>query len=109
MNPRISFAFARGARVQYFHRLRWVEANFVPSATQDNCDWRTHPNDEWMQYGLLSTMLRNSGTGWSVPVVELYGAVATLRIPFDGGESVDQFQWRMYLLIMAEALADEGL
>ena len=107
MNPRIAFAFARGARIQFFCQLQWIPSGFLDKSRA--YEWRIHPTDEHLQYGLLSTMLRNSGTGWSVPVVELYGAVATLQIPFDGGESVDQFQWRMYLLIMAEALADEGL
>ena len=111
MNPRIAFAFARGARVQYLHQLTWVGANFVSSATQDNCDWRIHPSDEHLQYGLLSSMLRNSAKDHPIREFDLLCGVVKFDLYFSSNmvPLIDQYHWRMYELFMAEALADEGL
>jgi len=106
MNPRIAFAFARGARVQYFWQLKWIAACFVDKDI--GYTWRIHPTDEWMQYGLVSTRIR----------------AAALNLPFDdtlltqyGLELYDKMpDWfndtdhkRLFQLFMAEELADEGL
>jgi len=109
MNPRIAFAFARGARVQYFWKLKWIAAGFVDKDI--GYTWRIHPSDEHLQYGLLSTMLRNAALGLPVPEFVLLSDGIKLSLPLDPDEGalIDFTHWHMYELFMAEALADEGL
>jgi len=109
MNPRIAFAFARGARVQYFWQLKWIAAGFVDKDI--GYTWRIHPNDEWMQYGLLSTMLRNAALGLPVPEFVLLSGGIKFGLPLGPEEAtpVNFVHWSLYELFMAEALADEGL
>ena len=109
MSKRIAFAFARGARVQYFYQLRWEEALSLNKSS--SYEWRIHPADEWMQYGLLSTMLRNSAKDQPIREFDLLGGVVKFDLYFSSNvvPLVDQYHWRMYELFMAELLADEGL
>ena len=109
MSKRIAFAFARGARVQYFYQLRWIEANHLDP--ENGLTWRIHPTDEWMQYGPVSTMLRNAALGLPVPEFVLLSGGIKFGLPLDPEEAspVNFVHWSLYELFMAEALADEGL
>ena len=110
MNPRIAFAFARGARVQYFYQIRWEEA--LSHNKSSSYEWRIHPSDEHLQYGPVSSRVRAAALSqpFRDAVQEQYGLefVAELSgiYPRDFN---DEDHWHMYELIMAEALADEGL
>jgi len=109
MNPRISFAFARGARIQYFRRLKWWDASYIHLNSEDT--WRIHPTDENLQYGLLSSMLRNSAKDRPIRELDLLCGVVKFDLYFSSNvvPLIDQYHWRMYELFMAEVLADIGL
>jgi len=110
MNPRIAFAFARGARVQYFYQLKWVEA--ISLHKSSSYEWRIHPTDEWMQYGPISSRVRAAALSqpFRDAVQEQYGVelVAELSGIYTRDFN-DEEHSRLIRLFMAEALADEGL
>ena len=117
---RILFAAARGARIQlqHFkdHPNYWEEAWFVRPNHHDKIDsdyvWRVHPDDSHLQYGPISTALREyADTGKTQYTLTAMLAMATLyhekEYPF-----ILASEWphaSMFALILAEALADEGL
>jgi hypothetical protein len=90
-NCRQNFAAARGARIQIFV-----------------AETRIHPDDEHLQYGPISTALRE---------IALTGDYKDDTIPYFtfGIEREDNYwestadQRRVFCLILAEALADSGL
>jgi len=110
MNPRIAFAFARGARVQYFYQLRWEEALSLNKSS--SYEWRIHPADEHLQYGPVSSRVRAAALSqpFRDALQEQYGVelVAELSSIYPRDFN-DEEHTRLTLLFMAEALADEGL
>ena len=110
MNPRIAFAFARGARVQYFYQLRWEEALSLNRSS--SYEWRIHPADEHLQYGPVSSRVRAAALSqpFSNVIQEQYGVDITAEVTsVYHNDFMDEYHIRMYQLFMAEALADEGL
>ena len=65
---RIKFAFARGARLQ-FRRLQDEKDWWYPSRTLSpdavTVEYRIHPDDEHLQYGPVSSALRESSPAQS--------------------------------------------
>ena len=110
MNSRIAFAFARSARVQFLWRLKWWDANYVPVNSERT--WRIHPNDEWMQYGPVSSRVRAAALSqpFDDTLLTQYGVELGAELsgiyPRDFN---DEKHIRLMLLFMAEALADIGL
>jgi len=111
---RLIFAAARGARIETFSRysLTW---QFAYSATlapyKASYSQRIHPDDEHLQYGPISTALREAaaaGNKW-----DLTGATGRAADAYASYNAVWWYSTEMdrslYLLILAEALADEGL
>ena len=106
---RLLFAAARGARIEKPYRdhpVIWVETKFVLT-TIGHLN-RIHPADEHLQYGPISTALRG---------VALTGECDRVDIPYftflmerEGNywESTED-QRRVFCLILAECLADEGM
>ena len=111
---RLLFAAARGARIQLKSLLNeglWQTTDFAPTVQNTAYTGRIHPDDLHLAYGPISTALRKQ--------------VATLEeepagIPYIQGfwdftwEEAHTFDTNvmhrsLFLLILAEALADEGL
>jgi hypothetical protein len=109
---RLLFAAARGARIQYRSPVdhKWKANFFLPNFLTDSL-YRIHPNDEHLQYGPISTALREMAEdnsyrgGW-----EGYFAHVAAN---EFAEYFDSWQGKpdnsLFYLILAEALADEGM
>ena len=111
---RLLFAAARGARIQKTNvDGEWRPTLEAPLIDTSECafSWRIHPDDLHLQYGPISTKLREAaadGQAW-----DLTGSMGRAA---DAIASYDAVWWytplrerSLYLLILAEALADEGL
>lgn len=112
---RLLFAAARGARIEMLEcPAIWVSTDRVPLDPFDTnyMHRRIHPDDEHLQYGPVSTaMLEFAETGKGP--YTLMGLMALEAFYYewvypDAGENSDEYA-RMFALILAEALADEGL
>ena len=73
-----------------------------------------HPDDEHLQYGPISTALREMAQRTDELFVELGPTVTYIDWSVDMEEEeddgeADAFHQSLFLLILAEALADEGL
>jgi hypothetical protein len=105
---RLLHAAARGARIQ----SRWVDETQWQTTGQfvfvDGMrPYRIHPDDEHLQYGPISTALRNYVLG--LPLVETC-LFSKLLLHADGDlNTLPPFNRYIFLLLMAEALADEGM
>ncbi len=108
---RLLHAAARGARIEVLFNQSWLPVNAV--RTGDNpFNYRIHPDDEHLQYGPVSTALREMtfdttlckySWEWSLAssaTCEFASGIdaATLAADYD-----------FYYLFLAEFLADEGL
>jgi len=120
---RLLFAAARGARIQRqdFKDPAWLweKARLLlldPETTDSDYVWRIHPDDAHLQYGPISTALLLEVEMWELmssqfPAMALHAAIAC------GLDSEWVATWRTQgvgdrataLLVLAEALADEGL
>lgn len=114
---RLLHAAARGARIErkhYSFKSYWEEARMVWAKEPKDCDYdyRIHPEDEHLQYGPISTALREaaaSGSAWDLS--DVYGRMAM------GYACHHHYNWdwqlelhrSLFLLILSEALADDGL
>jgi hypothetical protein len=90
-NRRQMFAAARGARIQIFVS-----------------ETRIHPEDAHLQYGPVSTLLREMALtgdcdGADIPYIR------TTLLTEEGYWKSTEDQQCVFLLILAEALADEGM
>lgn len=105
---RIKFAWARGAR------LLTTGRNPKPldyaMALEFDQDYDIHPDDEHLQYGPISTALRNYVFGmdydvnnWRKAIQFCYDELPDLNVP------AYQHHWVLLILFMIEYLADEGL
>ena len=107
---RLLHAAARGAKIQ----TKWVDSGAQWQTTgqlvlvDDMRYYRIHPADEHLQYGPISTALREMAEddSWN-PSEERALAVAVARqfqVFFD-----DEPDFELFYLFLAEALADEGM
>jgi hypothetical protein len=106
----ILLAAARGARIQMWGSTiqKWFEVTDM--FIIDDC--RIHPDDEALRFGPISTALRT--------------AAETCKYPYTGpgllAETLFNYEWeypivllsdwphaQMFLLLLAEAIAEEGL
>ena len=107
---RLLFAAARGARMQrqhehLFHKQVWWEDVRIQWGLDD--ELRIHPDDEHLAYGPISTALRNDALG--LPLTETCW-FANLELRSDGDlYTLSPNDRYVFLLLMAEALADEGM
>jgi len=106
---RLLHAAARGARIEY-KRLDgyWEEADSLCSILKGTNDYRIHPDDTHLQYGPISTALREIAlTGDREDSTIPYLTIGvTKEASYWGSSKNDR---RVFLLILAEALAEEGL
>ena len=103
---RLLHAAARGARIQMMYQRGWILA--VAVRTDDMYKYRIHPDDAYLQYGPISTALRMlaEDDSWN-PSEERALALAVARqfqVYF-----VDEPDFELFYLILAEYLADEGM
>lgn len=105
---RLLHAAARGARIQTLFKTEWVRAAYIPTADYTGDDPRIHPEDEHLQYGPISTALRQMGLTGTCDDGDIpYVKIGLLRE--DCYWSSTKEQRHMFCLLLAEALADEGL
>jgi hypothetical protein len=111
---RLLFAAARKARIQRLMQCphRWENYQLVAPLRASDED-RIHPADEHLQYGPVSTALREMAEdaraenqpSWEMGLAN-----------FSANNFIDYYDWRwcepdypLYYLILAEFLADEGM
>jgi hypothetical protein len=109
---RLLHAAARGTRIQFFaaksHLYEWVDIDRIPLFEVRQGYYRIHPDDEHLQYGPISTALRD---------VAMTGDCGDYEIPYcrfviekeDIYSESTEDERSMFLLFLAEALADEGM
>ena len=116
---RLLFAAARGARIQ-INGFTATEPSWYDShkwSSMHESVLRIHPDDEHLQYGPISTALRDCAKTAPASIYLTAGGYAL------SGSVTDAIGWHhtrryyeanelhraLFLLILAEALADEGL
>ena len=114
---RLLFAAARGARIGWkTFSGKWHPALSL-TGVQSECGqaaYRIHPADEHLQYGPISTALRERA-GNSRPPREdfMYDVMAGIAPKYIEGDWAARYEnllhRSLFLLILAEVLADEGL
>jgi len=111
---RLLHAAARGARIQ----SRWVDSGDSWQATgqivlvDDMRYYRIHPNDEHLQYGPISTALREMTFDTTLCKYSWEWSLAssiTCEFAPDIDASILAADYNLYYLFLAEALADEGM
>jgi hypothetical protein len=107
---RLLFAAARGARIEALRQLDWIPLTHISLLPNSHAK-RIHPNDEHLQYGPISTALREMAEDSSYRG-DWEGYFAHVA----ANEFIDYYDWRwckpdypLYYLFLAEALADSGL
>ena len=111
---RLLHAAARGARIQEQRQFgsKWVDTVCIVIPDYEVTPQRIHPDDAHLQYGPISTALRKNAKSFDarhtsgLPYVEGY-------FIFTNAEAdcldADELHRSLFLLILAEALAEEGL
>jgi hypothetical protein len=108
---RLLFAAARGARIQTNDRGGWLDAAYIPTADYKGDDFRIHPDDEHLQYGHISTALREMAedpkynSSWEHFLAN--SAANEFTEYFDSRQGEPDYP--LFYLILAEFLADEGM
>jgi len=111
---RLLFAAARGARIQWQDSPgRWWDTIDYDLGAFTEGRYRIHPDDVHMQYGPISTALRWEAEHFRDKhyLMQQYtsAAIVANAIGSDWDMPMADKDVVMYLLILAEALADEGL
>ncbi len=122
MNNRILFAAGREARIQWQHpNGNWYTTNSYDLEEWNNERHRIHPGDTALQYGPISTALREAAQAAEVPGRPCLGwfedscrdAAAVLMNSFVEArmtkEDMGSLRRELFLLFVAEYLADEGM
>ena len=113
---RLLHAAARGARIEeYFASVdKWVDVDYLPLLHDITDEHRIHPDDLHLQYGPISTALREYvKTGKDPYTVTCSMAMTALLYecrpfcPF--GILPEKEHLNMFALILSEAIADEGI
>ena len=108
---RLLHAAARGARIEDNGEGVWSESRFVHLVGGD-WEFRIHPDDQYLQYGPISTALREMAEDYSWnPSWEHYAAhaVEDRFSLFDRHDGLNEPDYPLFYLILAEFLADEGM
>jgi hypothetical protein len=110
---RLLFAAARGAKIQ----TKWVDSGDSWQTSgqlvlvDDMRYYRIHPADEHLQYGPVSTALREMAeqyvysTRWENKIAEVAANEFTVYFDSRTGEP----DYPLFYLFLAEFLADEGM
>ena len=112
---RLLHAAARGARIQALDKnLGAILSSHAPlELSNDKRPYRIHPDDAHLQYGPISTALREVAEDARA---ELQPSWEMGLANFSANNFIDYYDWRwcepdypLYYLILAEFLADEGM
>lgn len=118
-NP-ILLAAARGARIETYHyKNEWFETDvIVMGIAKEISEYRIHPNDEHLRFGPIGTALREAAktppadpwrhdNNYVLAAIEdgVWGDGHTLG----DYQEADRLHRSLFLLILSEALTDEGL
>lgn len=117
MNSRLLFAAGRGARIEYNpvddNDPVWIEPQYVDLHDLEAPDYRTHPDDAHLEYGPISTALQVFAAGNTRrPKDDSFWRIARDYYIHAAGAQfydLDDNSRAVFLLILAEVLADEGL
>jgi len=107
---RLLHAAARGARIDVWYQCKWVSAIAVRTV-DDLYNYRIHPDDEHLQYGPISTALREMAedpkhnSSWEHFLANSAANEFTTFFDCRDGEP----DYPLFYLFLAEALADEGM
>jgi hypothetical protein len=109
---RLLFAAARGARIQYRSPVdhKWKANFFLPNFLNDSL-YRIHPDDKHLQYGPISTALREMAedpkydSSWEQFLANSAANEFTESFYYRRGEP----DYPLFYLFLAEFLADSGL
>jgi hypothetical protein len=107
---RLLHAAARGARIEVLHNECWYQACAI-EVHDIHGTQRIHPDDAHLQYGPISTALRQGAADDAEAAAEIpyiQGFWAFTRSETDTFDQ-DEKHRSLFLLILAEALADSGL
>jgi hypothetical protein len=115
---RLLHAAARGARIQVMYRRGWIPA--IAVRTDDMYKYRIHPEDAHLQYGPVSTALRDCDGEFQLMYIDSEqmndfvircAIVANYanNMMHEWQQNKDRLTRSLFLLILAEALADEGM
>jgi hypothetical protein len=104
---RLLHAAARGARIEVRYEKYWASAIYVRTI-DDLLNYRIHPDDAHLAYGPLSTALREIGLTGTCDDVDIPYVKPALLWEDGYWESTEE-QRRVFCLILAEFLADEGM
>ena len=107
---RLLFAAARGARIQYYWYGRWMTTSVARLEAVERA-YRIHPVDQHLVYGPISSALRECATTDFQPSEYIMGAlaIASYKHPRWSYMWETELHRSLYLLFLAESLADEGL
>jgi hypothetical protein len=111
MNSRLLHTAARGARIESSYNLQpWSFDDILwlnPERTAFR--YRIHPDDAHLEYGPISSALREAAETGEFPYT-LTGLLAKTALDYESMYTYVTYDWHItYLLILAEALADEGM
>ena len=109
---RILFAAARGARIEAFPwRKKWITLTHI-SIVPNKHAYRIHPEDAHLQYGPISTLLREMAINdlwpskcWKCAIAS--SAANEFNVYLDSRWCEPDYP--LFYLILAEFLADEGM
>ena len=108
---RLLFAAARGARIETWYPSKKWQIVWAVRTVDDFYDYRIHPDDAHLQYGPISTALREMAedpkynSSWEYYLA--CKAADEFTLYFDSRQGKPDYQ--LFYLILAEALADEGM
>jgi hypothetical protein len=120
---RLLHAAARGARIEDNVLGRWTGSESVYLEKDITYSYRIHPDDEHLQYGPISTEVRKAAEtiakkAYLHDVLGRYGLAAIddylsrsneFGYCWDKAMNATAMQKQLFLLILAECLADEGM
>lgn len=110
---RILFAAARGARIQRYGFMdQWEPALWCAlpnNIHQDQKSLRIHPDDAHLEYGPVSSALREAAAGNSWEYLNEHHQMALAVLRHGAWYWTDADDRSLFMLLMAESLADEGL
>lgn len=109
---RLLFAAARGARIQAYWDGVWSGVAGIKLEPTHHA-YRIHPDDEHLQYGPISTAIRLRAETDNIQEAHLPYLTGNFVLTSMQWEilaaSIDGFDRTFFFLLVAEALADEGL
>ena len=118
MINQILMAAARGARIQFTGNATWDDTDCIVLGIDPRIvEYRIHPDDEHLRFGPISGALREAAMNPPHSLDEaLFAASGKLVVRVEGKLNdylsygpAPEFHRSLFLLILSEALSEEGL